>query len=271
MAFCPHCGKEISDDATVCSACEKEIEPPAQSVVAKFKGTILMPGADALKHLQPTQPAQAQKDAESKQRVEKVSEPSRVEADPQGAKGPDKPKRGFQATILGTGPMVAKAMSAVNKEQTSSATVLQSASARPPSNKQGVSSPSTTSSPPLTQKGGTMVAGSIPLPIAPESKPVEAPQHSAAAQQANNAQSFNVSGIGKTELAVPQMSMPVSETQEPASAEGEVPILKQPEEFDVPLRSKKKKSNLGMWLAVGCFGMLLAGAVVSGIAYFLLF
>jgi len=266
MAFCPHCGKEISDDATTCSACEKEIKPPPKDSVAQFKGTILMPGADALKYIQATQPARVQPDAESQQPVEKGSEPSRIEATPQGTTGPEKPKRGFQATILGTVPMVAQAMKDVNKEQTTSATVLQSSSARPPPKEQGVPGSSTTSTPPPNLKGGTMIAGSIPLPIAPESKPVKTPQNTAPNVQTEKVQSTNVSGIGKTELAMPEMSMPVSEDQETDSSDVGVPVLKQPEEFDLPYRSKKK-SSLGRWMAIGCFGMLFVGAVV----YVLLF
>ncbi len=269
MAFCPHCGKEISDDATACSACEREVKPPAKSGDAKFKGTILMPSADALKQVQKSQPTQAQTDAKPNQLTEKGSEPRPAEPNPQGANGLEKPKRGFQATILGTGPVVAQAMSDANKEHTSSATVLQSSSARPPANEQGVSSPSTTSSPPLSQKGGTMIAGSISTPIAPESKPIEAPQPSAPTAQPENSQPSNVSGIGKTELAVPDLSIPLPEAQQPDPADGEVPILKQPEAFDFP-QTSEKKNNLGMWMAIGCFGMIAVGAIVGGIAYFLL-
>lgn len=246
MAFCPHCGKEISGDATACSNCEKDIKPQPKSDAAKFKGTILMQGAEAHKQVQSKQPAQEQTATA--------------------------PKRGFQGTILGTGPMVAEAIRDANKEQMSAATVLQSGSARPTSTNQGVSSPSKISSPPRRPpQGGTIIAGSIPTPFAPESgKPFasETPQREASTSQTENANSSNVSSIGKTELAVPQMSMPVPEAQEPISADSEVPILKQPEEFDFPRKSKK--SSLGTWLAIGCFGMLLVGAVIGGIAYFLL-
>lgn len=115
-----------------------------------------------------------------------------------------------------------------------------------------------------------MIAGSIPFPIGPESKPAETPQHTAPNVQTEKVQSTDVSGIGKTELAMPEMSMPVSEGRETDSAGVGVPVLKQPEELDVPHESEKK-SGLGKWLAIGCFGMLFVGALVGGIAYFLLF
>lgn len=44
MAFCPHCGKSVTDQASKCLACGQEFEPRAKG--ARFKGTMMMsPGA----------------------------------------------------------------------------------------------------------------------------------------------------------------------------------------------------------------------------------
>lgn len=40
MAFCPHCGKSVTDQASKCLACGKEFEPRAKA--ARFKGTMMM-------------------------------------------------------------------------------------------------------------------------------------------------------------------------------------------------------------------------------------
>src|SRR5262249_13833648 len=46
MAFCPHCGKQVGEQAIKCIACGKEIEPKSKG--ARFKGTMMMsPGAGA--------------------------------------------------------------------------------------------------------------------------------------------------------------------------------------------------------------------------------
>ena len=268
MAYCPYCGTKITEDATTCSACEKEIKSPVKDGVDKFKGTILMPGADAAKQLQAMQSVKVQKGTEPTQTVDKGSEQSQAEANPQDVMDLQNQKRGFQATILGTGPMVAEAMNKVKKAQPGSASVIKSGDALPQSKEQGVSTSSTTASPPLN-KGGTMIAGSIPLPLVPESKPVETTKLEAPSVKTEQNHSADVSGIGKTELAVPEMSIPVYEAREPASIDSQVPVLKQPEDFDLPNESKKK-SSLGIWMAIGCFGMIFVTAIVGGIAYFLL-
>lgn len=44
MAFCPHCGKQVTEQASKCIACGKEIEPKAKG--ARFKGTMMMTPAE---------------------------------------------------------------------------------------------------------------------------------------------------------------------------------------------------------------------------------
>jgi hypothetical protein len=56
MAFCPHCGKSVTDQASKCLACGEEFEPRAKA--ARFKGTMMMsPGAAGVLPLKPAAPA----------------------------------------------------------------------------------------------------------------------------------------------------------------------------------------------------------------------
>jgi hypothetical protein len=47
MAFCPHCGKSVTEQAAKCAACNGELEPRGKA--ARFKGTMMMsPGTAPL-------------------------------------------------------------------------------------------------------------------------------------------------------------------------------------------------------------------------------
>src|SRR6185369_5368001 len=56
MAFCPHCGKSVTDQASKCLACGKEFEPRAKG--ARFKATMMMsPGTAGAVPQRPVTPA----------------------------------------------------------------------------------------------------------------------------------------------------------------------------------------------------------------------
>src|SRR6185436_1842345 len=56
MAFCPHCGKSVTDQASKCLACGKEFEPRAKA--ARCKGTMMMtPAAIPTPKAAPAEPA----------------------------------------------------------------------------------------------------------------------------------------------------------------------------------------------------------------------
>jgi hypothetical protein len=62
MAFCPHCGKSVTDQASKCLACGKEFEPRAKA--ARMKGTMMMtpavrPQIPAAPAPEPAAPAKA--------------------------------------------------------------------------------------------------------------------------------------------------------------------------------------------------------------------
>jgi predicted RNA-binding Zn-ribbon protein involved in translation (DUF1610 family) len=97
MAFCPHCGKQVTEQASKCISCGNDLDPKAKA--ARFKGTMMMtpatgPGATAPK------PAM---DA-----VAKAPEaPAKAAAPPPAAAAPKAPTPGpskvMKATMLGTG------------------------------------------------------------------------------------------------------------------------------------------------------------------------
>ena len=97
MAFCPHCGKNVTDQASKCLACGKEFEPRAKS--ARLRGTMMMPstGSKPQTPAAPPDPAPGPPAAAAVQPAMPV--PAQVA--PRAA-GPSKVSK---ATMLGTGGM----------------------------------------------------------------------------------------------------------------------------------------------------------------------
>jgi hypothetical protein len=93
MAFCPHCGKSVTDQASKCLACGKEFEPRAKA--ARFKGTMMMSPAAAAP-LAPKPAAQPAKPA--------PAPAAPAPAAPAAAK-PTAPSKVAKHTMLGTGGM----------------------------------------------------------------------------------------------------------------------------------------------------------------------
>lgn len=99
MAFCPHCGKPTTKEATKCIACGKDIG--AQKKAARFAGTMMMSANDAavdagLKAAPPKAPQPASVPPPP------VAGPAVVAAPPAPAVPAHPPKK-LAATMIGTG------------------------------------------------------------------------------------------------------------------------------------------------------------------------
>jgi hypothetical protein len=256
MAFCPHCGKQITDDVIACPVCGKDLKPAQKAGSGKFKGTILMPSADALKPKPPVQPAPSQPKAQPPQPRE-ASEGLGREPNRQDGEGTEKPKRAFQGTIMGTGPVIAKALDEI-KAQAFAAPIPQAAS---PSAENGIGQGSPTSPRPIAPKGRTIIAAMAP-PVAAQKG--QTPPISPTTNSQTNMSSEDVSVTGETELSMPALSMPIQQTEEPFSVPDDIPVIRQPEDFK-PTPRKIRKSGLGMWLNIGLIIIVFAaiGAIMT--------
>jgi hypothetical protein len=98
MAFCPHCGKSVTDQASKCLACGKEFEPRAKG--ARFKGTMMMsPGTAAALPQRPVTPAGGtEQPAAAAPAPAPVAQPAPAPRAPTPA-----PSKVGKATMLGTG------------------------------------------------------------------------------------------------------------------------------------------------------------------------
>jgi hypothetical protein len=97
MAFCPHCGKSVTDQAIKCVACGGELEPKAKA--AKFKGTMMMTPGAALPDLMPKPAAQAAAAAPAPE----APAPKPPAAAPPPAAAAAVPSKVAKATMIGTG------------------------------------------------------------------------------------------------------------------------------------------------------------------------
>jgi len=92
MAFCPHCGKNVTDQATKCLACSKELKPIAPAGV-KFKGTMMMQAPAPQAAATPEVPAPA------------AAQPAPPAAPPPAAAAPaakpSEPKLSLKGTMIG--------------------------------------------------------------------------------------------------------------------------------------------------------------------------
>src|SRR5689334_10171320 len=96
MAFCPNCGKQVTEQASKCLSCGHELEAKAKS--ARFKGTMMMspaavatPQAPATASPEPPKPAPA-------------PAPAAAPAAASPARGPaSASSKVMKATMLGTG------------------------------------------------------------------------------------------------------------------------------------------------------------------------
>lgn len=111
MAFCPHCGKSVTEQAAKCAACNGELEPRGKA--ARFKGTMMM-SAGTAPLIQPPNAGQARAAAPAPQPAlapAPASIPSPTAATmPMPATGPiadaaaaAKKPAALKATMLGTG------------------------------------------------------------------------------------------------------------------------------------------------------------------------
>ena len=95
MSFCPNCGKAVTEQASNCAACCKELEPRAKA--ARFKGTMMMQAGAAPPGMQPPaaeppKPAPAPAAVAPQVAAPAVNKPT----------GPS-PSKVMKATMLGTG------------------------------------------------------------------------------------------------------------------------------------------------------------------------
>ena len=98
MAFCPNCGKPVTEQASKCLACGQEFEPRAKA--ARFKGTMMMTPASAPQAAAAQSPPPAAKPAApaAVQQPPPAAAPAARTATP----GPSKVAK---VTMLGTGGM----------------------------------------------------------------------------------------------------------------------------------------------------------------------
>lgn len=96
MAFCPHCGKSVTDQASKCLACGQEFEPRAKA--ARFKGTMMMTPAQA-----PVPPAAASPPSPAVQPAAAKPQPAPAAAAPAARPTTPGPSKVAKATMLGTG------------------------------------------------------------------------------------------------------------------------------------------------------------------------
>jgi hypothetical protein len=96
MAFCPNCGKPVTEQASKCLACGQEFEPRAKS--ARFKGTMMMTPATA-----PQPPAAATPAAPAAPPAAAKPQPSPAAAAPAPRPTAPGPSKVAKATMLGTG------------------------------------------------------------------------------------------------------------------------------------------------------------------------
>jgi len=112
MAFCPHCGKSVGEQASRCAECGGELE--ARGKPARFKGTMMMsPGtAPLISPPNAGQPRATQPAAQPAAAAADASKPSPIAATlPMPATGPiaeaaaaaAKKPAALKATMLGTG------------------------------------------------------------------------------------------------------------------------------------------------------------------------
>lgn len=106
MAFCPNCGKRIEDDATKCASCGNEVAPAAKPAQggggAKFKGTMMMPGAAAADLQAKIAEAKAKTAAAEAEKAAAVEQPpAPAGADPAAGATPAEQDLALQATIMG--------------------------------------------------------------------------------------------------------------------------------------------------------------------------
>jgi hypothetical protein len=95
MAFCPHCGKQVTEQAIKCIACGGELEPKGKA--ARFKGTMMMTPATApgptVSRPEPAPPTEPKP----------AAAPAPRPAAPAVAAAPQGPSKVMKATMLGTG------------------------------------------------------------------------------------------------------------------------------------------------------------------------
>ncbi len=103
MAFCPHCGKSVAEQASKCAECSGELEPRGKGV--RFKGTMMMsPGTAPL-----IQPPGAAKPAAAPVAPMAATAPMPAAVMPAASSAADSQSAGgkkpaaLKATMLGTG------------------------------------------------------------------------------------------------------------------------------------------------------------------------
>jgi hypothetical protein len=102
MAFCPHCGKSVTDQASKCLSCGKEFEPRAKA--ARFKGTMMMQPAGGAAPAAPAAPKPAPPAAAAPVAAKAEATPAAAPAAAAAARAAAAaPSKVSKATMLGTG------------------------------------------------------------------------------------------------------------------------------------------------------------------------
>jgi hypothetical protein len=99
MAFCPNCGKPVTEQASKCLACAQEFEPRAKA--ARFKGTMMMTPANA-PQAATAPPATA---APAAAPAPQPAPPAATPATPAARATTPGPSKVAKVTMLGTGGM----------------------------------------------------------------------------------------------------------------------------------------------------------------------
>jgi predicted RNA-binding Zn-ribbon protein involved in translation (DUF1610 family) len=95
MAFCPNCGKQVTEQASKCISCGKDLDPKAKA--ARFKGTMMMSPAAG-----PAVAAPAGGNAKAPEAPKPAPAPVAAVAPAPKAPTPG-PSKVMKATMLGTG------------------------------------------------------------------------------------------------------------------------------------------------------------------------
>jgi hypothetical protein len=178
MAFCPNCGKPVTEQASKCLACGQEFEPRAKA--ARFKGTMMMTPAGA--------PAAAAQPATAKAAAAPAAQPASSAATPATPATPGVrtttpgPSKVAKVTMLGTGGMgIAPQLAPPGPARATAqqAPPPAAGAAQPPASSTG---PTSVSSPPA--------ASPAPTTPAMRDAPADAGDRPAAASQREDSQRF---------------------------------------------------------------------------------
>jgi hypothetical protein len=264
MAFCPNCGKENPKDATECASCGKELAPGAKektaAKMAKFKGTILMPGASATKSPLagiPEKPPPAQKPADAAQQppAGPAAQQPRADAPPQES------DIALQKTMLGTGGAIPGIGQPADAPPTG-ATPEPAAEQQAPEAEQAPPAPAAPPKPAFSPKG-TMLGQAPPMMRPDLAQPPGGPAAPTAPEPVAPAGESAASGGEPAAMPEAAISPPAPQAAPPYGGPPPVGAVPTPE-----TAPSSDKNRIWLWVAIGCLGILALICVGTGITVY---